>query len=242
MSQLEQPLLDEETPQQLLPLLGEAEVWTEAHPDDTGLRVDHIPLPRHGNTFSQTIVLFIGVYVGLGLLSQPYALAEGGWAALPLLFGCCGLFATSAYLVGKSLEHLPPGASKSFPSLGMAIAQEQGRSWVGGLACFELFGGSSIVLLVIWEQLELLLPSHGVFGLPVLSDAIVMSVFILVPLIALPDLSKISKLSIFGALSSAIVILSVVALPLLVDPTRSGQPHQVRDTLVCLFWGIYQRA
>lgn len=112
-------------------------------------------------TVAQTCFIILSIYIGLGMLSQPFGLRLGGWAALLALGATAALFFLSATLLGKASDLLPRGQPRTFPVLGGTLAGPAGRSAVSGLAALELFGAVTIALVVVLSQLQLLLPAKG---------------------------------------------------------------------------------
>ena len=112
-------------------------------------------------TVAQTCFIILSIYIGLGMLSQPYGLRLGGWAALAALGATAALFFLSASLLAKASDLLPHGYQRTFPVLGGVLAGPAGRCTVSGMAALELFGAVTIAVVVILSQLELLLPAKG---------------------------------------------------------------------------------
>ncbi len=56
---------------------------------------------------------------------------------------------------------MPPGSRKTFPELGRAAAGRCGMRAVFLFCSLELFGATIMLLMVAWQQLELLLPAAG---------------------------------------------------------------------------------
>ena len=56
---------------------------------------------------------------------------------------------------------MPPGSRKTFPELGRAAAGQGGMRAVFLFCSLELFGATIMLLMVAWQQLELLLPAAG---------------------------------------------------------------------------------
>lgn len=89
----------------------------------------------------------VQVFMGIGMLSMPYAMRLSGWSGIAALAGALALFNASAHLLVGGLEMLPAGVPRSYPSLGAAAFGPAGRRLVGLLALSE-FGGGAIVTFV----------------------------------------------------------------------------------------------
>lgn len=190
-------------------------------------------------TVAQTCFIILSIYIGLGMLSQPFGLRLGGWAALIALGGTAALFFLSATLLGKASDLLPPGSQRTFPVLGGKLAGPAGRSTVSGLAALELFGAVTIAIVVVLAQLELLLPAKVIFSLSPVALSCIIAVAGLIPALSLKDVSRLAPIAAAGSGASAAVAIAVLCL-LVVDPNREHvhQPPASRD--VALWPGIMQ--
>ena len=101
------------------------------------------------------------IFIGLGLLTIPYAVKKGGWAALGALGLLVPLFGCSGRLICAAFDCLPPRAPRSYPELGRAAGGRAGQRAVLLFCGLELFGATVMLLMVAWQQLELLLPTEG---------------------------------------------------------------------------------
>ena len=193
-----------------------------------------------GASVKDTCFIILSIYVGLGLLSQPYGLKLGGWLGLVALLGTAALFFTSASLLGKACDLLPPGLPRTFPVLGDALAGPTGRAIVSVLAGLELFGAVCIAIVVVIQQLELLLPSEGLFSLTPLALACIITGSGFIPVLALPDVSRLAPIAAAGSGASLAVALAVLSL-IPVDPTRQHLRQQPPAPRFIAHWpGIIQ--
>ncbi len=58
------------------------------------------------------------IYMGLGLLSMPYAMRLSGWLGLLALMASTAVFCISAKLLIRAFQTLPAGMIHSYPNLG----------------------------------------------------------------------------------------------------------------------------
>jgi vesicular inhibitory amino acid transporter len=173
-----------------------------------------------GASVMSTCFIILSIYVGLGLLSQPFGLRVAGWSGgLLCLVFTAALFFSSAHFLTKACDLLPPGVSQTFPVLGHALAGNAGRVGVTVLAGMEIFGAITIGLVIVLQQLELLLPSEGLFSLSPLTLACMIAVAGLIPTLALRDISRLGPIAAAGSGASAAVAIAVLSL-LVVDPGR----------------------
>ena len=70
------------------------------------------------NTFSPVLVLQINVFMGIGLLSCPYAMRLSGWAGLLALAGAACLFCLSGKLIVAGFKKIPGNMPQTYPALG----------------------------------------------------------------------------------------------------------------------------
>lgn len=177
-----------------------------------------------GATLLATIFNILNIFVGLGLLTMPYACMKGGWAALAVLLVLVPLFATSGQLICRAFDLLPATAPRTYPALGAAAGGRRGRRAVLLFCFLELAGASIVLLMVCWQMLELLLPSEGLGPLRPMHLAAGISTACLLPLLLI-ELTQLSRLSVLGSTSTLLVIAMVLAL-LGLDPSRQAMPQQ----------------
>lgn len=60
----------------------------------------------------------MNIFIGSGLLSMPYALAQCGWLGLPMLAIVTGVFCLSGKLIIRAFASLPSGVPHAYPELG----------------------------------------------------------------------------------------------------------------------------
>lgn len=175
-----------------------------------------------GATLPEAVVLIQSVYVGLGLLSQPYAFKLGGWVSLALLASTTAMFTVSALLLPLAFELLPSGVPHSYPNLGaVALGGAPGKAAVTSLAGIEMFGSLAIACVVCYAQLELLLPSQ-VLGLSPTAAAVAITAAALAVMLTARDVSGLAPLATTGSLASCFVVLTVLSL-LWMDPHKASQ-------------------
>lgn len=153
----------------------------------------------------QSVFLCLNLYVGLGLLSMPYAFKLGGWASIAALIPLILLFCLSAHLLTASLDAVSNEVAPTYPNLGYAAFGRVGRSFVMVMAIMELFGSCVIIVLVMWQQIGEILPGHY----PILA----ISMGFLVPPLLLDGLQGLSAIATLGFISSIMVVVIVAALP-----------------------------
>lgn len=78
-------------------------------------------LPGHG----LCICTGINVLCGVGILSMPYAVKEGGWAGLSILLAFAAITWYTGVLLGYCLESAP--GLQTYPDIGQAAFGTTGR-------------------------------------------------------------------------------------------------------------------
>lgn len=63
--------------------------------------------------------LQVNIYMGLALLSMPYAMREAGWVGAAALAGAVALFCLSAKLLTAGFKTLGAGVPQTYPNLGI---------------------------------------------------------------------------------------------------------------------------
>ena len=177
------------------------------------------PTPSTGtSTPLQAVVNTVQVFMGIGLLSMPYAMRLGGWVG-----GCGGLalalaaFRVSAGLLDAGLAALPPGTPKTFAALGAAALGPAARSVVGALAVAEFGGGAALTLAIVFKQAALLLPAAAAAPPAHLAGWVVGA---LLPLLAVPSFRRLTPLSAVGCVATAAVAVAVGAC-VIADPAHA---------------------
>jgi len=146
----------------------------------------------------------LNIYVGIGLLSKPYAISKGGWASLVLL---C-LFAILANASAKQLVSCFKSPRCVFARSYAQVVDEVLGFW-GAIVLIvfvmlELLAAVCISLLFIWANLEKLLPWAERWAI------IVFSTVACVPTIWLIKFSDASYLTLLGFFSTLLIIFSLV--------------------------------
>lgn len=194
--ELESTLLDE---------THEYENFVTLEEHDPGMRES-----KSGNSVFQTTLVVVSIYVGLGLLSQPFALRLGGWGAICALLIAFLLFYASALCMVSSVEQLEHDCS-NLPSLGNLLGGEFGKKMVSVIAIMELFGSLTISIIIILQQIEFFVPysddSSNPFWLTVC-----IFLGLLIPVLLLRKISLLAPISASGTAASIILAIAVVIL------------------------------
>jgi amino acid permease len=71
--------------------------------------------PHQGTTTGRVLLNIVNLYIGMGLLSMPYAIKLGGWWGIAGLVLTTLLFCLSAILIVGAFSFLPAGAPHTYP-------------------------------------------------------------------------------------------------------------------------------
>jgi len=146
----------------------------------------------------------LSVYVGLGLLSKPYAVYEGGWISIVF----CGIFSYVANISGKMLvdcfETPQCKSSKTYADVVDKVLGFWGAVLLICVAAFEFLAATCISLLFIWANLEELMPSVNKLFLIFISTALAL------PTVWIVNLGEASWLSLLGCVSVLLIIFTLV--------------------------------
>ncbi|KAK9750228.1 hypothetical protein RND81_02G181300 [Saponaria officinalis] len=172
-------------------------------------KVSHeFPVTRQ-STFGQTVVNGVNVLCGVGILSAPYAVKQGGWLSLiiPLIFAVLSFY--TGLLLRYCLDSAPE--LETYPDIGQAAFGKIGRIAISIILYAELYACCVEYIILESDNLSSLFPSAhlNVFGLELNSHhlfALATTIAIL-PTCWLRDLSILSYISAGGVVASVLVVL-----------------------------------
>ncbi|KAK3289784.1 hypothetical protein CYMTET_2797 [Cymbomonas tetramitiformis] len=165
-------------------------------------------------TYNQALFNSVNILMGVGLLSIPYALSQGGWSAIGVLGLLWAMTNYTGKLIALCLEapcrvdfkNYTPGCLplETYEDIGEAAFGKTGRTFITAILYTELIGTCGLFLILEGDHLALLFPdSMSPAAFMVLSAAIIL------PTTYLADLSALSYVGLVG-LISAIALMGVV--------------------------------
>ncbi|MBA0813036.1 hypothetical protein Gohar_026925 [Gossypium harknessii] len=169
---------------------------------------------RSGNSsFLHAVLNMSGMLIGLGQLSTPYALENGGWGSVFLLVGLGFICTYTSHVLGKCLDKNPK--SESFADIGENAFGRKGRVLTATFIYIEIFMALVSYTISLHDNLITVLSGTQIKlpGVPNLHTSqliTVVAVLIALPSLWLRDLSSISFLSSGGILMSLVIFISVV--------------------------------
>ncbi|GJM94003.1 hypothetical protein PR202_ga10612 [Eleusine coracana subsp. coracana] len=114
-------------------------------------------LPSYGASFSRTCLNLTNAVSGIGVLSMPYAVSQGGWLSLALFV----LVGAVCYYTGTLIERCMrayPSAIASYPDIGQFAFGSYGRRAIAFFMYVELYLVAISFLVFEGDNLDKLFP------------------------------------------------------------------------------------
>mmetsp|Transcript_12796 Transcript_12796/g.19183 ORF Transcript_12796/g.19183 Transcript_12796/m.19183 type:complete len:558 (+) Transcript_12796:109-1782(+) len=170
------------------------------------------PPQRKQLSNAEAIYTIVNIFVGLGMLSKPYSVAQGGWISLGGLTLLCIWGAISGLILIRCFQ-LVPGYRVTYAQLGQAAMGVYGRYIVQGVIVLEFMGATLIVLIFMWKNFAFLFPS-----IPPEWIALSLTIAAL-PSVWLLDFGDLSFISLLGVVANAAIMLALMGF-LFYDPSQ----------------------
>ncbi|KAF8014398.1 hypothetical protein BT93_H0280 [Corymbia citriodora subsp. variegata] len=178
------------------------------------------------SSFAHAVINMVGMLIGLGQLSTPYALENAGWSSAFLLVGLGLVCAYTSHLLGKCLDKSPK--SRSYTDIGQEAFGSKGRVIAATFIYLEIFMALVSYTISLHDNLSLVFSGTRISAqwahMSSSQLLTVIAVLIALPSLWLRDLSSISFLSSGGILMS-IIIFTSVALTAIFGVVRSD--HEI---------------
>lgn len=162
--------------------------------------------------------LFFGFLSGVGLLSIPYALSEGGWLSLALLLVVAAVCCYTGLLLQRCMDASP--AVRGYPDIGALAFGRGGRLAASAFLYAELYLVAIGFLILEGDNLDKLFPGtsislggDGGAALVVVSGKqlfVVLVALVILPTTWLRSLGVLAYVSASGVLASAVVVVCVL--------------------------------
>ncbi|XP_068668200.1 amino acid transporter AVT1D-like isoform X2 [Aristolochia californica] len=163
-------------------------------------------------SYAQSVFNGINVMCGVGLLSTPYAIKQGGWLGLLILFAFSLIACYTGVLLKRCLESNP--ALHTFPDIAQAAFGTPGRLVISILLYAELYAACVEFIILMGDNLSSVFPdvhvnlvgvflnSHQLFS--------ILATVAVLPTAWLRNLSFMSYLSAGGVIASVLVVLCLL--------------------------------
>ncbi|TVU41240.1 hypothetical protein EJB05_14743, partial [Eragrostis curvula] len=171
--------------------------------------VGHEVSPYQNCSYTQGVMNGINVLCGVGILSTPYAIKQGGWLGLVLLF----LFALLGWYTGVLLRRCLDSKEglETYPDIGHAAFGTTGRIAISIILYVELYACCIEYLILEGDNLSKLFPNaHLTIGSMTLNSHVffaILTTLVVMPTTWLRDLSVLSYLSAGGVVASFLVVM-----------------------------------
>ncbi|KAL6970863.1 Amino acid transporter avt1h [Sarracenia purpurea var. burkii] len=166
------------------------------------------------SSFAHSVINMTGMLIGLGQLSTPYALENGGWVSAFLLVGLGVVCAYSSHLLGKCLAKNPK--LTNYADIGQQAFGAKGRVVAATFIYLEIFMALVSYTISLHDNVStVFLGTH--LNLPSAANLsssqllTVVAVLVALPSLWLRDLSSISFLSTGGILMSLVIFATVAS-------------------------------
>ncbi|KAK4480969.1 hypothetical protein RD792_011831 [Penstemon davidsonii] len=175
------------------------------------LSVGELPLPQECS-YSQSLFNAINALCGIGILSTPYALKEGGWFSMLLLF----VFGMITCYTGVLLKRCLESSSQlhTYPDIGQAAFGISGRICIAMILYVELYSSCVEYLIMMSDNLSAFFPNieMDIAGIHLNSYQIcaIISTLVILPTVWLRNLSLLSYISVGGVVTLILVVLCLL--------------------------------
>lgn len=182
-----------------------------AQKPSTSVISHEMPTAPHECSFGQAVINGINVLCGVGILSTPNAVKQGGWLGLLILL----LFGVLAFYTGILLRRCLDSEQglETYPDIGQAAFGTKGRVVVSIILYLELYACCVEYLILESDNLSSLFPNAhvNIGGAHINANLLfaIVTTLIVLPTTWVRDLSILSYISAGGVVASILVVLSL---------------------------------
>ncbi|KAI5682453.1 hypothetical protein M9H77_03681 [Catharanthus roseus] len=170
-----------------------------------------LPPPRLCS-YSQALLNAINGLCGIGILSTPYAVKEGGWLSLLLLLIFGVITCYTGILLKRCLESSP--GLQTYPDIGQAAFGMVGRICIAVVLYMELYSSCVEFLIMMSDNLSSMFPNAQVEFAGVHLDSYqicaIISTLVILPTVWLRNLSLLSYVSVGGVIMLVVVVFCML--------------------------------
>ncbi|PPD96260.1 hypothetical protein GOBAR_DD06713 [Gossypium barbadense] len=181
--------------------------FTKAEKLESQNEVQQPQQPTKGTSFFRTCFNGLNALSGVGILSLPYALAQGGWLSLFLLFLVAVLCWYTGLLLRRCMDTHP--LIKTYPDIGERAFGYKGRAVVSVFMYVKLYL-VAVEFLILGDNLDKLFPNTAfkVAGMKIRGKVMLTSLIVL-PTTWLKSLALLAYVSAGGVLASFILVICI---------------------------------
>ncbi|KAF8955158.1 hypothetical protein BGZ46_002714 [Entomortierella lignicola] len=180
--------------------------------------VNNIPVGKSTNF--EAYVNIVSVLAGAGTLGLPAALRDSGWVGLIILALACGMAIYSNQKLIKCLYYDGRTRLREYPDVAHAAFGIPGRILATFFYNSIALGGPVLYLILTGTNIHDLASQVGC-NVTLKEWIIIAAAVMVVPIIATKTMREVAFLSIFGALSTAVVVVIVMIASIV----NSGKAH-----------------
>ncbi|XAR65194.1 hypothetical protein NMG60_11009218 [Bertholletia excelsa] len=165
--------------------------------------------PTKGASFLRTCLNGVNALSGVGILSIPFALSQGGWLTLPLLFLVSTLCCYTGLLLRRCMDAEP--LVKTYPDIGALAFGRTGRALVSAVIHLELYLVAVEFLILEGDNLNKLFPNTDFHvGVGAGQCFVVLAAVVVLPTAWLRSMKVLAYLSAGGVVASWVLVGCVV--------------------------------
>lgn len=193
------------------------------------------------SSYGQAVLNGINVLCGVGILSTPYAIKEGGWAGLSVLVIFAVLSFYTGILLRDCLDSLP--GIETYPDIGQAAFGTVGRFALSIILYVELYGCCIEYIILEGDNLSSLFPDlHlSLGGLELSSHHLfaVITTLTVLPTVWLRDLSVLSYISAGGVIASILITVCLFWIGLVDQVGFQSSSNTINLSTLPVAIGLY---
>ncbi|XP_059645295.1 amino acid transporter AVT1I-like [Cornus florida] len=167
--------------------------------------------PSEGTSFIRTCFNGLNALSGVGILSIPYALSQGGWLSLIMLFVVAVFCFYTGLLLRRCMDAHPQ--IKTYPDIGGQAFGGKGRAMVSTFIYLELYLVAVEFLILEGDNLNKLFPNTNfhIAGLKLGGEQgfVLLSALVILPTTWLRSLDLLAYVSAGGVFVSIVLVGSV---------------------------------
>ncbi|KAF9595525.1 hypothetical protein IFM89_000613 [Coptis chinensis] len=168
--------------------------------------------PTQQCSYTQAVLNGVNVLCGMGLLSTPYAVKEGGWMSLWILLMYAAMSCYTGILLKRCLESCP--GLQTYPDIGQAAFGLAARFAIAIILYAELYACCVEFIILMSDNLSALYPNvHMNFSGVHLNSHYIFAIattLLVLPTVWLRNLSLLSYLSVGGVVASILVMICLL--------------------------------